>query len=127
MSPIELIALLFLLQLKHLLIDWCWQPEYEWKNKGTYGHPGGIRHALKNALGTGLCFGIFFPPLYILPMVITLDGLLHYHIDWAKMNINARYNLGPLTSENFWRLIGLDQFLHQITYLGLILLAMVIV
>lgn len=124
LSPIEILALLSLLQLKHLLIDWCWQPEYEWRNKGIYGHLGGVRHALKNAIGTGLCFMFFFPSVFIVLTVIIIDGLLHYHIDWAKMSINSKYNLGPLTSDNFWRLTGLDQFLHQVTYLGLILMVL---
>jgi len=48
------LLILLLLQIKHLIVDWCWQPAYEWQNKGTYGHWGGIRHALKNAIGTGL-------------------------------------------------------------------------
>jgi hypothetical protein len=34
------------------------------------------------------------------------------------MNLNARYQLGPTTSEKFWWLVGLDQYLHALTYLG---------
>ena len=114
------LLLLFLLQIKHLLVDWSWQPAYEWKNKGTYGHPGGILHAFKNAIGTAAVFSFFFPHMILLLVVFAIDFLLHYHIDWAKMNINRIYGWGPTTHDQFWRLTGFDQFLHQVTYLFLI-------
>jgi len=115
------LLILLLLQIKHLIVDWCWQPAYEWQNKGTYGHWGGIRHALKNAIGTGLCFA-FFVPLPLVAAIIAIDFIAHYHIDFTKMNINRIKGWGPTTHDQFWMLIGLDQFLHQITYLFLVLL-----
>lgn len=121
----EVILLMLMLQVKHLVVDWCWQPAYEWKNKGTYGHLGGIRHALKNAIGTGLCFWIFVPlPLALIVMV--LDGVIHYHVDYCKMNINARKGWGPTTHNEFWWLTGADQFAHQVCYIFLIALTLVI-
>lgn len=116
------ILLLCLLQLKHLIVDWCWQPEFEWKNKGTYGHAGGYRHAFKNAVGTAICFGFFLPFSLNLILIFLLDGIIHYHIDWCKMNINKIKNWGPLTHPQFWWLTGLDQCLHQFTYLLLVVL-----
>jgi len=119
----EIVLVMFLLQCKHLIVDWCWQPEYEWKNKGTYAHWGGMRHALKNALGTTLCFS----PFVALPSLITIlliDYTIHYHVDYAKMNINRIKGWGPLTHNEFWYLTGFDQYLHQITYLLLIALFM---
>lgn len=115
-----IIFLLFLLQVKHLVVDWLWQPEYEWKNKGTYGHWGGIRHALKNGLGTSLCFA-FFVSWPIGVYVLIIDTLVHYHIDWAKMNLN-RINKWDANTPQFFQLIGVDQFLHQVTYLLLIVM-----
>ena len=114
----SLLLLLLLIQIKHLVIDWMWQPEYEWKNKGTYGHLGGLRHAAKNAVGTAFVFCFFVPHLAWL--VLLIDFLAHYHIDWAKMNINRIKGWGPTTHPQFWWLTGFDQFLHQITYLFLI-------
>jgi hypothetical protein len=88
------IWLMFFLQCKHLIIDWIWQPKFEWSNKGTYGHAGGVLHAAKNASGTALCFflvmGYFqraLMPDEIL-FIFAIDYIAHYHIDWAKMNIN---------------------------------------
>lgn len=57
---IELL-LMFLLVTKHFFVDFLWQPEYEWKNKGTLGHWGGIRHSLKHGIVSAL---IFLPVSY---------------------------------------------------------------
>lgn len=114
------ISMLFLiLQVKHLIVDWCWQPEYEWKNKGTYGHWGGVRHAGKNAIGTGICLAAFFPVSYAL-LAALADFILHYHIDWAKMNVNQVKGWTP-NDPQFWMLTGLDQFAHQVCYIGIVL------
>lgn len=124
------LLILFLLQTKHLLIDWIWQPPYEWQNKGTYGHFGGIRHALKNAIGTGLCIWVplfaWLPPTAALWLTF-LDFVIHYHIDWAKMNLNRKLAWGPTTHAQFWWLTGFDQYLHQVTYIGLVLYALFLI
>lgn len=111
-----------LLQTKHLIVDWIWQPKFEYANKGTYLHWGGIRHALKNAVGTGLCL-LLIAPWYTVLLLTVLDFIIHYHIDWSKMNINSRMKWGPLTHCEFWWLTGFDQYLHQITYILLVYLA----
>lgn len=116
----EIMALLLLLQVKHLVVDWCWQPPYEWQNKGTYGHLGGIRHAGKNAVGTMLCFLPFTASIHVLAVVLVVDFLVHYHVDWFKMNINRVKGWGPTTHPEFWYLTGADQFAHQVTYLLLV-------
>ncbi len=117
-----ILLLLVLLQTKHLIVDWIWQPPYEFLNKGTYGHWGGIRHAGKNAIGTGLCFLLFVP--WSVAFVLALaDFVIHYHIDWAKVNINRDAGWGPLTHKEFWWLTGADQYLHQVTYILLIFIA----
>ena len=115
----EIVLILFLLQLKHLIVDWCWQPPYEYLNKGTYGHWGGIRHSLKNAVGTALCF-VPFCGIGVVIFVVIADFLVHYHTDFTKMNINKYMKWGPTTHEEFWKLTGLDQFVHQVTYLVLV-------
>jgi hypothetical protein len=112
----ELIVCLALLQIKHLIVDWCWQPAYEYLNKGTYGHWGGVRHALKNAVGTGACFVAFVEPLTVL-LILVGDFLLHYHIDYSKVNINKRMGWGPTTHAEYWALTGADQTAHQLCYL----------
>lgn len=119
---IYILGPLFLIQLKHQAIDWMWQPAYEYENKGTWLHFGGIRHALKNAIGTALSIGIFFGgPIGL--MILCLDFVIHYLIDYCKVNINRHYKLDPKVHKEYFWLLGLDQTLHQLTYLFLLLTA----
>lgn len=116
---------LSLLQWKHQIVDWMWQPEYEYKNKGTFGHFGGIRHAGKNAIGTGLCIGLFYGgPIGLL--VTVLDFMIHYTIDLCKTKINNHYALDPTKHKEYFWLLGLDQTLHQLTYIFLVFVAFLI-
>lgn len=116
-----LFYLLIALQLKHFIIDFPLQTRYQWANKGIYGHLGGVLHATLHALGT-------FPILFIvtdealLSLYLALaDGVIHYHVDWAKTKINAATGWTPTGHPEFWVLLGLDQFLHQLTYIGIII------
>ena len=86
-----------------------------YKNKGTYGHFGGILHALIHSMGTFVVL-VFFTPVEVALLLSYIDGLFHYHIDWAKMNIGAKFGLKPDNSEWFWILLGFDQLLHFLTY-----------
>lgn len=110
------ILLMALLQLKHCVLDFVLQPPYQWQNKGTYGHLGGIIHSGQHALATGILLLFFsISPLLILGIVVG-EFIAHYHIDWAKMNINKHQGWTANTSEYFWWLTGIDQLLHQWTY-----------
>lgn len=113
---------LFLLFIKHFICDFPLQANpWLYRNKGTYMHPGGIAHAGIHALGTLLVLAPFIGSLSMLYAAI--DMLVHYHIDWAKMNISKRYDLQPNNSERFWILLGFDQLLHHITYFIIIYFA----
>lgn len=112
---LEILVLLFL---KHFIIDFPLQKEYQWRNKGTYGHPGGLLHAGLHGLGTFLCLVYFFPVFAVYAAIA--DAVVHYHVDWAKMNINAKFGWGPLTHEEFWVLLGLDQLAHSLTYIAIV-------
>lgn len=116
----ETLILIALLFAKHFIIDFPLQNKYQWSNKGTYGHPGGLLHAGLHAFGTLLIFNFVAPVAAI--YLAVMDGIVHYHIDWAKMNLNARMGWGPNTHEQFWWLLGLDQFFHAVTYVGLVTL-----
>ncbi len=88
----QLLIVLALLQLKHLFFDWLYQPKWMWANKHIYGHYGGIAHAGLNALGTAYVVSVFYGYFWL---VFTIDFLLHYHIDWAKMRLNEDGGLKP--------------------------------
>ena len=112
------VYLLFLLFTKHFIVDFPLQWEYQWRNKGRYGHPGGLIHAGLHGIGTYLCF--IWIGFNIAIVFAVFDMVVHYHVDWAKMNLNARYGWKPDNSEYFWWLLGADQFAHAMTYVFLV-------
>lgn len=114
----QALALLASLQLKHFVFDWWLQTDSEIRHKGTYLNVKGVAHSVKHALGTMALVWFFFPDWAILTGVY--DGFVHYHIDWAKQNLTRKLAL-TTSDENFWFLIGLDQLLHQLTYLSIVL------
>lgn len=111
----ELFTILTLLFFKHFIVDFVLQTSKQVEEKGIYGAPGGIEHSLQHAIATFfiLFFFIAWPIAVILAVI---DGLVHYHIDWAKMNVGKKYKYTP-EDRGFWFLIGLDQFAHTATYL----------
>lgn len=113
----ESVIILALLFTKHFVVDFPLQNKWQWSNKGTYGHPGGVFHSWLHGIGTWLCLAFFTPYAII---YAAADMLIHYHIDWAKMNLNKQLGWGPTTHEQFWWLLGADQYLHAMTYIGMV-------
>lgn len=106
------LLLLALLQVKHWYVDFVNQTEEEVKHKGIYLDWRGAKHSLKHGLGTFLVVCLFASPDIALAMGC-LDFLMHYHIDWVKMNYGNR----DITTPAFWNHLGLDQMAHQLGYL----------
>jgi Protein of unknown function (DUF3307) len=102
---------------KHFFCDFPLQRPYQFRNKGNYGHPGGILHAAIHGIGTLAVCALVAMPLWL----AALDTLIHYHVDWAKTQVNDRLALKP-NNDNFWNLLGFDQMLHYLTYALLIYL-----
>ena len=103
---------------KHFIVDFLLQTKYQWSNKGTYCHPGGILHSGLHGIGTYLCL-FWYAPIAAVYLAFA-DMVIHYHVDWAKMNLNAKMGWGPNTHEEFWWLLGLDQLLHYLTYVVIV-------
>jgi Protein of unknown function (DUF3307) len=120
---IALVGVLILL-FKHLVFDFVLQAPYQYQNKGIYGHPGGILHAGLHALGTTPVFLWIAPSLRLALAIVVGEFIVHYHVDWTKEQIVKRMNL---TTENaaFWWTLGVDQFLHDATYVAIVALLMV--
>lgn len=119
----EVILLLVLLQVKHFIADFYLQFPYMIEEKGTYWAEGGRHHALVHTAGTFLTLAWVMPESIDMAVYLAfLDGVIHYHIDWAKMNLSR--GLTPADSA-FWHWLGFDQALHQLTYL--ILVAIIII
>lgn len=115
----SIFLLLALLFIKHWYIDFVNQSNEEVAGKGTYGNAYGVMHSIKHGLSTFIIFWAFTGAFEYSVILGVIDFVLHYHIDWAKMNINRRYEY---TAENpkFWMWLGFDQLLHSLTYLFLV-------
>lgn len=115
---ILIILSFFALATKHFIVDFplqVWPYLYEHKHK--YGHPGGLLHALLHVIGTFIALSFLIYYGYSFELIISLaivDGIVHYHIDWMKMNMSR--NLKCDKDAEFWVWLGLDQYLHYATY-----------
>ncbi len=113
---------LFWLFIKHFICDFPLQVfPWMYRNKGTYLHAGGLAHAATHGFGTLLVLWFFIGNAAF--GFALLDFLLHYHIDWSKMNLNKTFNLKPDNSEWFWVGLGVDQLLHHLTYFLIVYLS----
>jgi hypothetical protein len=110
---------LTIFQLKHFIADFVVQTEYQWRNKGTYGHPGGLVHAGIHAVGSFLAALALGAWAGALALVMIADFTIHYHLDWCKERFNRRHELSHADAL-YWFSFGVDQFLHQMTYLAII-------
>jgi hypothetical protein len=106
---------LFLLFVKHFLADFVWQTDAMVTEKGQYGRLGGLQHS---ALHGALTYVILmhFLDLRACVMLAIIDAAIHYHVDWAKMNITKNYTV---KDKQFWFWLGFDQLLHSLTYLAI--------
>ncbi len=108
------------LAVKHTIADYFLQTAYMFKNKGTYGHPGGLIHAGLHVALTPAVF-LVLPPASMLQVFSILAGefVVHYHLDWSKEQLIKHYHLTQ-ADPWFWHLFGLDQLGHSLTYLVII-------
>ena len=118
---IYVLFMLALLFVKHWYVDFVDQTMDEVQQKGHYGRWLGIRHSLKHGFGTWLVFWITTADPAFALIVGLIDFVLHYHIDWAKMNWGNR----DIQNPKFWNHLGLDQLAHYLTYLALVYLAII--
>lgn len=89
-------------------------------NKGNPLHFGGYLHAAIHGIGTALVlerFGVNREDILIL---MTVEVVIHYLIDFSKVNVCKKFNLLPTNSNVYWILLGFDQLLHSLTYIGMV-------
>ncbi len=113
--------LLLLLFTKHFIVDFILQPAYMYLNKGNLLHPGGYYHAWLHSTSTWMCFIILGIDCNLFADLLFLEFIIHYTIDYMKVNINKTFMLKPDNSEKYWWLLGFDQYLHSLTYLWIAL------
>ena len=116
------IGLFALFTLKHIVADYFLQFSWMIRDKGFYGEWGGIAHSGMHAFFTLFVLLLANTGLHIILLILLsiLDGVIHYHIDWVKSNVwrEKRY-----TSQDqmYWVTHGVDQGMHFMTYILIIL------
>jgi hypothetical protein len=111
------LAAVAVLMFKHAVADFFLQTPYQYLNKGTYGHPGGILHSGIHVALTPLVYLVLAPVSLALAAGLAAgEFLAHYHIDWLKEQI-VRRNYWSMHDRGFWYALGTDQFIHGLTYL----------
>lgn len=106
--------LLVLLFIKHWYVDFVLQTKEMIESKAIYGSAYGIFHSLQHSAFTLALLLLATSPPYAI-MLSMIDGIVHYHIDWLKMNYGNR----DITTPQFWNHLGLDQLAHAITYIAI--------
>ena len=107
---------LALLVIKHWYVDFVFQTQDEISTKGDYGAWSGIKHSLKHGVATTVIFlALDVSPLLAIAVGF-LDVVIHYHVDWVKMNHGNK----DIADPKFWKHLGLDQMIHYLTYLLLV-------
>jgi hypothetical protein len=116
----EILALLFLFQIKHWYADFKIQTYMQTVKKGVWLDPIGISHTVDHiwtTLVVLMIFNFFHPiPAFTIIAVAVLEGFYHYMIDYTKVKYGCKDNTKPL----FWNQFGLDQLAHQTSYLAIV-------
>jgi len=119
------IAMLLCFQLKHFVADYLLQPGWVLQGKGDLRRIGGYAHAGAHALGSVPAFlAAGLGPIEIALLAVA-EFAVHYLTDYTKAGLSGRSRSGPDTRA-YWALHGADQFVHQLTYAGLIFAALVL-
>ena len=113
----DILLLLALFQIKHWYADFKIQTYMQTVRKGVWLDPVGMSHTLDHIWTSAvvlIIFSIFYPiPILTIPVVILIEGIYHYLIDYTKVRYGCKDSTTPL----FWNQFGLDQLAHQFSYL----------
>ena len=116
-----ILLLLILFVIKHFICDFLLQYPYMLAEKGIYGAKGGIAHALCHAVGMLIVLFLVLPwdfSVHLFALILAIfDGVIHYHIDWAKQKLNRGFTPAD---RMFWVWFGADQTMHYLTYIAII-------
>ena len=116
----ELLLLLLLLQIKHWYADFKIQTYMQTVKKGVWLDPIGISHSMEHMIASMFMLLVFSIFVNINPITViwlcSIEGILHYIIDFVKVKYGCKDNTKPL----FWNQFGLDQLAHQTTYLAMV-------
>lgn len=113
----EMIALI-LFQIKHCVCDFVLQSEYQIQNKSVYGHRAGATHAATHVIGSLPALLLLTRQWNLIVACLAGEFVVHYHADWLK----ARFDLRRDAERDhiYWAVFGLDQLIHQLTYIAML-------
>ena len=106
-------------QIKHFICDFVLQTSYQYKNKGFYGHLGGIIHAGLHIFGSVPALLLLTRNPQAIGILLAAEFVIHYHMDWLKVRTDMRFGLTD-QMHVYWIVFGIDQVVHQLTYIGMI-------
>ena len=114
------IFLLFcLLQIKHMFADYFLQTRWMLAGRGEYLHLGRAVHAGIHALGSAFALLLVGVDPGLTLAIISVEWIAHFNIDWAKAYYSEVRDLKP-DQARFWQASGVDQALHQFTYVVMV-------
>ncbi|WP_204113589.1 DUF3307 domain-containing protein [Shimia biformata] len=118
-SANAILGLLCLFQIKHLLADYFFQTKVMLTGRENYVHLGRALHAGVHALLSIAVLAVFGTPAWLILVLVVGEWVVHFHIDWWKASDTLKKQLTPADA-GFWRGFGIDQALHQLTYIGMV-------
>lgn len=101
-----------------MFADYFLQTPKMLSGRGEYLHMGRAQHAGVHALGSIIVLLPFGVSLAFVLIVALIEWVVHFNIDWGKAKLSDSKGYGP-NEAGFWRLAGLDQALHQLTYVAM--------
>lgn len=114
-----MLLLLTLLQVKHLFADYFLQTQRMLRDKARYVHAGRAQHAGLHAAMSFVAFLLVGAAPAVAAVICLAEGVAHFHIDWLKGRHGARSGQGP-DQAGYWRAFGVDQLMHQLTYVAML-------
>lgn len=116
---VTILAAFIYLHVKHYLCDFVLQNDYQLRAKRRYGDIGGALHVSLHAIGTLPVFVLLRPSLGLAIAIIVAELFFHYHVDWLKERILAERKWS-FEDPAYWRIFGIDQMLHNMTYVVIV-------
>ncbi|WP_209598238.1 DUF3307 domain-containing protein [Ruegeria sp. HKCCSP351] len=113
------LLMLCLFQVKHMFADYYLQTPKMLSGRGEYFHLGRAQHAAVHVAGSVIVFAVFGAPVLFILIVGLLEWVIHFNIDFLKASYSDKKQLEP-TQAAFWRAAGLDQCLHNLTYVAMV-------
>jgi len=107
-----------LLAIKHFIADLYLQALYiKPSQKWNYLDPKAHRHAGHHATLTALVFLLCWGWWWLAVVMLVVDYVTHWHIDWGKTRIARRLGWTELTNpRGYWVLQTTDQITHFVIY-----------